>query len=55
MEKSTGSDSFHTRVADAFGEENVSCIAAIHHPLRHVETCTGEIAMTIYILCGQTT
>src|SRR6266480_3059550 len=32
-----------------FGEQNVAGIAAIHHPLRHVDPGTGEIGPFVYI------
>ncbi len=32
-----------------FANENVAGVAAIHHPLRHVEPGTREIGVTIYI------
>ena len=34
---------------DMFGEKNVPGVAAIHHPLRHVEAGTGEIGLTVHI------
>jgi hypothetical protein len=34
---------------DVFGDKNVPGVAAIHHPLRHVEAGTGEIGVTIHI------
>ena len=40
---------FSQIVGDAFGEKNVSSVAAIHHPLRHVDSGTGEIGMTVDI------
>ena len=34
---------------DPLGEQNVAGIAAIHHPLRHVDTGAGDIGAPVYI------
>ena len=34
---------------DVFGEQNVTRVAAVHHPLRHVDSSTREIGPFIYI------
>src|SRR4029077_10537725 len=36
-------------LSDMFGKENVSGLAAIHHPLRYIKTGTSEIRVTIHI------
>ena len=40
---------FFQIVGDMFGEKNVPGVAAIHHPLRHVDSGTGEIGLTVHI------
>ena len=40
---------FSQIVGDAFGEKNVSGVAAIHHPLRHVDPSAREIGSFVYI------
>jgi hypothetical protein len=40
---------FFKILGDVFGEENVSGIAAIHHPLRHVNPGAGETGPFVYI------
>jgi hypothetical protein len=34
---------------DPLGKEDVACIAAIHHPLRNVNSCARNICSTIDI------
>jgi hypothetical protein len=36
-------------VGHTFGEQNMACIAAIHHPLRHVHPGTGQIGTIAHI------
>src|SRR5947207_14733831 len=40
---------FFEILGDMLGKQNVPGIPAIHHPLRYVETGTGEIGVTVYI------
>ena len=40
---------FFQILGDVSGEKNVPGIAAIHHPLRHVEPSAGEISPFVYI------
>src|SRR5205814_5909640 len=34
---------------DAFGQKNVTGVAAVHHPLRQVEAGTGKVGLTVHI------
>src|SRR5260370_221695 len=31
------------------GEKNVSGVAAVHHPLRHIKTGPGKVGLTVHI------
>ena len=35
--------------SDMLRKQNVTGIAAIHHPLRHIKTGTGKIGLTVHI------
>src|SRR5438874_7581535 len=34
---------------DVSGEKNVTGVAAVHHPLRHIKTGTGKVGLTVHI------
>src|SRR5436190_2108063 len=34
---------------DVSGEEDVAGVAAVHHPLRHIQTGTGQVRLAVYI------
>ena len=40
---------FSQIVSHALGEKNVSGVAAVHYPLRHVETGAGKVGLTVHI------
>ena len=36
-------------IREAFAHQNVTCVAAIHHPLSQVNSCAGHIIPLVYV------